>query len=160
MAETGTHLSRREALLSGLALAALIGSPAEAGGERAIHVVKGTGCECCSAWVAHLRDAGFVVTEEELYGAQLLRFKSDNGVPPAMLSCHTGTIGGYVVEGHVPARDILRLLAEKPDAIGLAVPGMPYGSPGMGDESEREAYEAHLIGNDGTTTVFATYRAT
>jgi hypothetical protein len=160
MARISTDLSRREALLSVLASAALIGSPAGSQSGWAMHVVKGTGCECCSAWVAHLRDEGFVVTEEELYGTQLLRFKSDKGVPPKMLSCHTGTIGGYVVEGHVPARDILRLLAEAPDAIGLAVPGMPYGSPGMGNESKREAYDVHLIGGDGTISVFTAYPGT
>jgi hypothetical protein len=99
------------------------------------------------------------VTEEELYGMLLINFKLDNGIPQRMTSCQTGKIDGYMIEGHVPAADIRRLLQERPDAIGLAVPGMPYGSPGMGDETEREAYEVFLIARDGTTSVFTTYPA-
>lgn len=98
-----------------------------------------------------------MVTEEDLYGMQLVRFKLEHGVPPKMQSCHTGRIAGYVVEGHVPAADILRLLEQAPDAIGLAVPGMPYGSPGMGEEASREAYDVYLISRDGTTAIFSSY---
>ena len=76
-----------------------------------------------------------------------------------MASCHTADVEGYVIEGHVPVADIRRLLDERPDAIGLAVPGMPYGSPGMGPESHREAYDVFLIRRDGTTEVFTSYAA-
>jgi hypothetical protein len=76
-----------------------------------------------------------------------------------MISCHTGRVDGYMIEGHVPAADIRRLLDERPNAVGLAVPGMPYGSPGMGPETEREAYEVFLILRDGSTKVFSTYPA-
>jgi len=76
-----------------------------------------------------------------------------------MISCHTGKVAGYMLEGHVPPADIRRLLAERPDAIGLAVPGMPYGSPGMGPEKEREAYDVFLIRHDGTTEMFTRYEA-
>lgn len=131
--------------------------PLHAETGHTIHVVKGTGCECCSAWVNHLKTAGFSVTEEEMFGTILMRFKQDSGVPQKMISCHTGKIAGYVLEGHVPAADVNRLLSETPDAIGLAVPGMPYGSPGMGDEDAREAYDVFLIKRDGTTEVFTAY---
>jgi hypothetical protein len=81
------------------------------------------------------------------------------GIPANMVSCHTGTVDGYALEGHVPVSEIRRLLAERPEAIGLAVPGMPYGSPGMGPDSAREAYDVHLIRKDGTTEVYASYTA-
>ena len=86
-----------------------------------------------------------------------VEFKLDNGVPQRMVSCHTALIEGYVIEGHVPAADIRRLLEERPDAVGLAVPGMPYGSPGMGPEENREAYDVFLIREDGSTEVFSSY---
>ena len=76
-----------------------------------------------------------------------------------MMSCHTGHAGGYVLEGHVPAADIRRLIEERPDAVGLTVPGMPYGSPGMGPEDKREAYDVFLIRRDGSTEVFSSYEA-
>lgn len=124
-----------------------------------IHVAKGTGCECCDQWVAYLRGNGYAVTEETLYGTLLMRFKMEHGVPHEAFSCHTGVIEGYVIEGHVPDADIRRLLAERPEAIGLAVPGMPYGSPGMGPEAERDAYDVLFIGKDGSLRVFASYPA-
>lgn len=151
-------LNRRAALLSGLAAAAFAASPVRSEGSS-IHVVKGTGCECCNAWVTYLRDEGFTVTDEERYGTLLMTYKAEVGVPQRMISCHTGMIEGYVLEGHVPAADIRRLLEERPDAIGLAVPGMPYGSPGMGPEDSREAYDVLLIGRDGSTEVFTRYLA-
>ena len=80
-------------------------------------------------------------------------------ITPELASCHTADVEGYVIEGHVPVADIERLLAERPDALGLAVPGMPYGSPGMGPESEREAYDVLLILRDGTTDVFTSYKS-
>jgi len=130
------RFSRRALIVSGLVTAAL-GTTSAWAQTSAIHVVKGTGCECCNAWIAYLRDEGFSVTEEERYGTLLMTYKSEVGVPQSMISCHTGMIDSYVLEGHVPAADIRRLLTERPDAIGLAVPGMPYGSPGMGPEEER-----------------------
>ena len=154
-----TILNRRTLLLSGASLGIVAALPLSAEERPQIHVAKGTGCECCSAWVDHLRVEGFAVTEEELYGMLLINYKLDNGIPQDMTSCHTGKVHDYMIEGHVPAADIRRLLAERPDAIGLAVPGMPYGSPGMGDETERDAYDVFLIARDGTTTVFASYPA-
>lgn len=151
-------LTRRTMLLSGLAVAAFAASPVHSTAPS-IHVVKGTGCECCNAWVAYLRDEGFTVTDEERYGTLLMTYKAEVDVPQRMISCHTGMIDGYVLEGHVPAADIRRLLEERPDAVGLAVPGMPYGSPGMGPESQREAYEVFLIRRDGSEEVYSQYAA-
>ncbi len=85
--------------------------------------------------------------------------KVASGIPADMVSCHTAHVEGYVIEGHVPPAEIRRLLAERADALGLSVLGMPYGSPGMGPETEREAYVVHLIRKDGTTEVFASYDA-
>ena len=88
-----------------------------------------------------------------------MRYKFDNGIPQNMISCHTAQVEGYMIEGHVPTADIRRLLAERPTAIGLAVPDMPYGSPGMGPESRREAFDVFLIRHDATTKVFSRYDA-
>lgn len=88
-----------------------------------------------------------------------MQHKIDLGVPTDQHSCHTGEIDGYFLEGHVPADDIRRLLAERPDAAGLAVPGMPYGSPGMGPETRREAYDVMLVLGDGSSEVYSHYPA-
>ncbi|MFC0199594.1 DUF411 domain-containing protein [Paracoccus rhizosphaerae] len=122
-------------------------------------VVKDPNCGCCGAWIEIVQSAGFEVTTEHRAGTALMRYKIDNGIPEAMASCHTARIGGYTLEGHVPVADIRRLLKERPDAIGLAVPGMPYGSPGMGPEDAREAYDVFLIQKNGNTSVFTHYDA-
>jgi hypothetical protein len=150
-------VTRRALLLAGAALP--LAAPALAQPERTLHVRKDPSCECCTAWVEHLRQAGFDVTVEEVHAGLLVTYKAERGVPLELQSCHTGEAGGYVVEGHVPAADIDRLLAERPEALGLAVPGMPYGSPGMGDEAERDAYEVILFRADGTSEVWASYAA-
>jgi len=160
---TQPRLTRR-ALLTGLAAfgaSALLPLPgrAQGGGLPGLHVLKDPACGCCAAWIEILEAEGFEITVEEASGAALARHKAENGIPPDMASCHTGRIGGYAIEGHVPAADIRRLLAERPDAVGLAVPGMPYGSPGMGPESRREAYRVHLVRRDGSSRVFARYAA-
>ena len=152
------HLNRRTLLLGMAAVAGTAPLPALAAAPQ-IHVVHDRNCGCCKAWMAILRDEGFEVTSENSLGALLVRHKIEKGVPQAMMSCHTAEIEGYVIEGHVPPRDIRRLLAERPDAIGLAVPDMPYGSPGMGPEDRREAYDVFLIRKDGGTEVFASYEA-
>ena len=121
--------------------------------------MKDPNCGCCGAWIEIVEAAGFKVTIELSAGTALMRYKLENGIPEAMASCHTARIGGYMLEGHVPVADIRRLLEDRPDAIGLAVPGMPYGSPGMGPESEREAYDVLLIRKDGTSEVFTHYPA-
>jgi len=122
-----------------------------------IDVKKTNGCGCCLAWMEHLEENGFAVTGDDMFAGLLVRFKLDKGVPQRMVSCHTGLVDGYVIEGHVPAEDIRKLLGEKPDAVGLAVPGMPLGSPGMDQSRWREAYDVFLINNDGSTEVFSSY---
>ena len=157
-----THetISRRAILVGATTLVAT--SPLRTlaqGVGPSIHVMKDPNCGCCSAWIGILENDGFIVTTEASAGTLLMRYKLDNGIPQVMVSCHTGRVNGYMIEGHVPVADIRRLLEERPDAVGLAVPGMPYGSPGMGPESEREAYDVFLIQRDGSTEVFTSYTA-
>lgn len=159
MRENEMHATRRQLLTAMIGLASIAPFAAFAQSSVAIHVLRDPGCGCCGAWIEILRKEGFHVTEERSFNSMLVRYKMDKGIPPKMMSCHTGEIEGYVIEGHVPAPDIRRLLAERPDAVGLAVPGMPYGSPGMGPEDEREAYEVFLIRRDGRTEVFTKYDA-
>jgi hypothetical protein len=158
---TQDPLSRRRLLLGGTTLLAAwpFGSLAETTGPE-MHVMKDPNCGCCSTWIDILENDGFQVTTEASMGTLLMRYKFENGIPQKMVSCHTGRVDGYMIEGHVPAADIRRLLEERPDAAGLAVPGMPYGSPGMGPESERDAYDVFLIHHDGRTEVFSTYEST
>ena len=119
-----------------------------------IAVSKDPECGCCNGWVDRLRQAGFPVTVAE--ATDLSSIKARLGVPQKLSSCHTGEVRGYVIEGHVPADAIKRLLREKPQASGLAVPGMPIGSPGM-EGGEPEEYEVVLFGKDGQST-FGRYR--
>ncbi len=119
-----------------------------------ITVYRSPTCGCCLAWVDHLRANGFSVNVEEM--RDLTPIKQKLGVPGDLEACHTATIGGYVVEGHVPASDIRHLLASKPKAKGIAVPGMPVGSPGMERGDEKEPYDVILFGDAGET-VFATH---
>lgn len=157
---TRIALTRRATLLGMgmLGMAGLRPAPLRAA-PTAIEVMKDPNCGCCTAWVEILERAGFAVTVTLRDPEALQAHKIESGVPANMTSCHTGHVEGYVIEGHVPVADIRRLLAERPDAIGLSVPGMPYGSPGMGPESAREAYAVFLIRRNGRTEVFASYDA-
>ncbi len=110
-------------------------------------------CGCCGGWVEHLKRNGFVATV--IQTPNVMAVKTKHGVPPELASCHTAIIAGYIIEGHVPAHAISRLLAEKPDGRGLAVPGMPIGSPGM-EGGRPEAYDVMLFGT-GTPNRFARY---
>ncbi len=152
-------ISRRNLILAAAALGLMQGLPVRAQAVPTIHVVKDPGCPCCTAWIDYLRDSGFDVSFEERSIEDLELYKREKGIPPTVASCHTATVDGYVLEGHVPAADIRRLLNDRPQALGLAVPGMPYGSPGMGPETEREAYDVILIGADGSTSIFTSYAA-
>lgn len=134
-------------------------TPVWAKTDASIHVVKDPGCPCCNAWIGHLRESGFAVSFEERSVEELAAFKRERGIPDNLVSCHTATIGDYTIEGHVPAADIRRLVAERPAAVGLTVPGMPFGSPGMGPEAEREAYDVLLVGLDGSSSIFTSYPA-
>lgn len=151
------RLSRRLVLGCGLAIFAwtTIGA-AKAANVGSIKVHRDPNCGCCGAWVDHLRGAGF--TAEVLETSAINRVKSKLGVPQSLASCHTAEIDGYVIEGHVPAAAIRRLLAERPAGTGLAVPGMPIGSPGMEVEgSPPEIYSVILFGPSGQR-VFGQYR--
>ncbi|MCB1365323.1 MAG: DUF411 domain-containing protein [Rhodobacteraceae bacterium] len=152
-------LTRRALLAATASFAASVPLAGAAQGGPAIHVLKDPNCGCCTAWIEILRADGFTVTTERSFGTLLIRYKLENGIPQYMTSCHTGEVEGYMIEGHVPPADIRRLLAERPDAVGLAVPGMPYGSPGMGPEDERDAYDVFLIRKDASTEVFSSYEA-
>lgn len=134
---------------------ALISQAAWAAGS--IEVLKSATCGCCVSWGKHMREAGFTVTEIDLPLADLNAAKLKAGLKQGQTSCHTARIDGYVIEGHVPAREVTRLLEERPEAIGLTVPDMPYGSPGMGDEADADPYDVLLVRRDGTTEVYEAY---
>lgn len=121
-----------------------------------VDVALNEGCMCCHGWISHMQTAGYSVNATELDYDAITARKKALGIPEDTASCHTATVGGYAIEGHVPAALVDRLLTEKPDAVGLAAPGMPLGSPGMGADADAEPYDVLLIGKDGSTRVFAT----
>ena len=117
-----------------------------------IKVYKTPTCGCCVKWIAHLEENGFPVVSETL--ENLGPIKAANGVPARVASCHTATVNGYAIEGHVPADIILRLLREKPDIAGVSVPGMPAGSPGMEMGNRRDPYKVISFDKDGNLAVY------
>lgn len=131
-------------------------APAPHGHDEAgtLVVHKNASCGCCGGWVEHMREHGFEVEVRNV--SNLFAIKTGLGIPPGKGSCHTAQIGGYFIEGHVPAADVKRLLAERPDAKGLALPGMPLGSPGMEmPDGTVQPYTVELVLDDGSTTAFA-----
>lgn len=138
-------------------LAAAVGRSLEAqgGAGAVVEVYKTPTCGCCSLWVKHLEQNGFTakVTDMDDLGA----IKKKHGVPARATSCHTAIVNGYVLEGHVPAAEVKRLLIERPAVAGLAVPGMPIGSPGMEVGSTVQPYNVLSFDKTGETKVFATY---
>ncbi|MEP2715557.1 DUF411 domain-containing protein [Pseudophaeobacter sp.] len=147
-------MHRRTLLFTAAALP-LASLPALAGPVEPLLVMKSPTCGCCTAWVDHLKLAGFATDTRTVEDDQLWSMKSRLGITAELSSCHTALAGAYVVEGHVPVGDIQRLLTERPDALGLTVPGMPIGSPGMEMGGEKEPFETLLIKPDGSTVVFA-----
>lgn len=142
----------RLSLLAPLALIAC----ASAATAATLEVVKTPTCGCCSVWIERMKEAGFTVTARDV--ADTSPVAKAAGVPDRLRSCHTAEIGGYVIEGHVPAADIRRLLAQKPKgAVGLSVPGMVAGSPGMEMGGPVDRYQVMLIQKDGKHTVWATH---
>jgi len=121
-----------------------------------ISVFKDPTCSCCGKWAEHLRTNGFDVSIQEV--KDLGEYRKKYGVPESLASCHTAIVQGYTVEGHVPAREIQRLLKERPKAKGLAVPGMPVGSPGM-ESTRTQAYSVMLFDSIGRSTVYQSYPA-
>ena len=120
-----------------------------------VTVYKNPWCGCCGGWIEHMRENGFEVTAMDV--EDLEPVKASMKVPEDVMSCHTARIGDYVIEGHVPVADVIRLLDEGPEAIGLAVPGMVVGSPGMEQGNAYEPYEVILFGEGGSREVFARY---
>ncbi len=116
-------------------------------------VYKSPTCGCCNKWIEHLQANGFTVKAQNV--ADIMPSKNANGVPPTLASCHTAKVDGYVIEGHVPAADIKRLLKERPKVLGLAVPGMPVGSPGMEQGAHKERYDVLTFDDAGNTRVYA-----
>ncbi len=115
-------------------------------------VYKSPTCGCCTKWVDHLESEGFRIQAHDV--SDIRGVKRQYGVLPALSACHTALVGGYVIEGHVPASDIRRLLRERPPVVGLAVPGMPRGSPGM-EAPITESYEVLTFDRDGRTSIFS-----
>ena len=139
--------------LSSFALVALLSmAPVWAQTTPTVDVYKSPTCGCCGKWIDHMKKNGFKVEIHEVDNIPASRKKL--GMPDKLGSCHTSKVGNYVVEGHVPAQDIQRLLKEKPKALGLAIPSMPPGVPGM-DIPNSPPYETLLVQADGTTSVFA-----
>lgn len=144
-------------LMLALTLFGMLGAygHAVAGDLPAMTVWKSPWCGCCGSWVKHMKTAGFDVKVVEV--EDLAPVKSEAAIPERLQSCHTARVGGFVIEGHVPAADVKRLLSERPNALGLVVPGMPAGSPGM-ETGEQDPYDVLLLGPNGETEVFQAYR--
>jgi len=142
------HLTMtRRSLVGLLAAAALAGPSASAfAEERTVTVHKDPNCGCCTGWAQHLRRSGFTVRVEEILDLDAIRNRL--GVPAELAACHTAEVGGYVIEGHVPAEAIHRLFQDRPSGRGIAVPGMPAGSPGM-EAAHPQTYTVLLFGPDG-----------
>jgi len=143
-------IARLTVILAGLATAVSAFS-SDRPSPPEMTVYKSPTCGCCSKWVDHVKAAGFTV--KTIDQSDLSELKADLGVTKALSSCHTALVGGYVIEGHVPAADIQRLLKEHPKIVGLAAPGMPGAGPGM--DTSKEAYDVLAFDSAGKTTVWA-----
>ena len=161
MSKRSNKKSKRTNKLATLATSLLMGGAILAGGllinqspvqAEEVVVYKSPSCGCCKAWVSHLKENGFNVTVHDQYDMQPI--KRQMGVPQRLQSCHTAQVGSYVIEGHVPAADIVRLLREKLAVKGLTAPGMPMGSPGM-EGTRKDPYEVLAFQPDGRTSVYA-----
>jgi len=155
------NISRRNLLLALAATpVALAAAHAQANPFKlpTVHVWKSPTCGCCTAWVEHMRKAGFTVNVSEVDDTGPTRKRL--GMPAKLGSCHTALVGGYVLEGHVPADDVKRLLRTKTAGLGLSVPGMPVGSPGMEMGPRLDPYDVLLVQRDGRTSVFSRYPKT
>ena len=149
-----SEIDRRRFLAASAAV--LLFRPALAAARGVVEVYKSPTCGCCTRWIEHLRAHGFDVQAHDVDDISVSRAKL--GVPQALASCHSASVGGYLIEGHVPARDILRLLRERPSAAGLAVPSMPHGSPGM-EADVKESYAVLLFQPNGRYVAYQRYGA-
>lgn len=139
--------------LAGSLLLALLQLSLPALAAEKLQVYKSPYCGCCEAWVDHMRAAGFAVEVHDV--EELTEIKQSHGITPDLASCHTAVLGDYVIEGHVPAQDVARLLEATPQAKGLAVPGMPLGSPGMEQGDRSQPYDVIVFTDSGRQAVFA-----
>lgn len=146
MGHGANPITRRSLMGFMAALAVRASAVTASADEVAITVHKDPNCGCCTGWVQHLCDFGFTVRVEETSDLDLVRKRL--GVPTELAACHTAEVAGYLVEGHVPAEAIRRLLVQRPNARGIAVPGMPAGSPGM-EAAHPQSYTVFLFGSDG-----------
>lgn len=145
-------------MLAGAAVLSVAFVHAQKPAAPVMDVYKSPTCGCCSVWVEHVRKAGFTVRVTDMPNAELDQVKTKHRVPAQSQSCHTGVIGGYVVEGHVPAAEVTRLLKERPAVAGIAVGGMPMGSPGMEVPGVKpQQYNVVSFDKAGALKVFATY---
>jgi hypothetical protein len=131
---------------------------AQSSGQSVMEVYKSPTCGCCSKWVEHMRQHGFTARVTDLDDQALDAVKAKHGVPRTAQSCHTALVGGFAIEGHVPASEVKRLLKEKPSVAGIAVAGMPVGSPGMEVPGRSQAYNVITFDKKGDSRVFASYR--
>lgn len=146
----------RKPMALALAGSVLLGGLAHADtADDTVTVYKSPTCGCCQDWVDHMKDNDFEVTVHETNS--LNPIKKDAGITPRLASCHTAFVGDYVIEGHVPASDVRKLLSEAPRARGLAVPGMPVGSPGMEMGDRQDSYNVLLFNEQGQARVFSSY---
>ena len=147
-------LSKRQALILLAAPLALVFAPSSArAGLPSVKAYRNPGCGCCEKWSGLMKEAGFALTMED--DPNLADLKASLGVPAAIAGCHTSIIGHYIIEGHVPPADVIKFLNEKPDALGLAVPGMPAESPGMEMGGEPEKYDVVLFLAGGVSRIYA-----
>jgi len=144
-------------ILSLVTVSALVGFvlSQKVSAEPQMTVYKSPTCGCCTKWIKHMEENGFQVTAIDVLEMNIIKEKY--GINRQLASCHTAVIDGYVIEGHVPAIDVKRLLSEKPNVLGLSVPGMPAGSPGMEMGARVDPYSVIAIGKDGDTEVFNQY---
>lgn len=136
-----------------LVFALLAGLAATSASAADFLMFRNPGCGCCLQWVKHLEAAGHKVMVRDTEAMAAVKERA--GIPASAQSCHTAIVDGYVIEGHVPVADIERLLKARPEAVGLAAPGMPMGSPGMEHGDHKQPYDVLLIAKDGSTKVFA-----
>lgn len=162
-------MHRRTFLSRTLTLAAAAGAPVASLAAQArsapakgalprVTVYKTATCGCCSQWIEHLRANGFTVEHQDVSDSQLTAISMQSGVTDQVASCHTAHVDGYTVVGHVPADDIKRLLREKPDVLGISVPGMPMGSPGMEQGGVTQPFDTVTFSKGGKTAVFAKHQ--
>ncbi len=156
---TIASLNRRNFISTALTTFASIGVlqtiEVKAATYPSIKTYRNPGCMCCEKWAGQLKQAGFSITMED--DPELEKRRNAAGVPADLAGCHTAFMGDYIIEGHVPVDDIKRLLAEKPVARGLAVPGMPAESPGMENGGEPDAFTVFLFKTDGSKTIYAAH---